>query len=333
MVFLPITPFSTCGLRDIIQDMGLGLLRQAFFLLAIGTAIAGPQISDFDGTWVLKFRGQSIFKLTLATVHGRLSGSLTRPRQLAIDQDGDVTNVGPDQESLPVRGAKLKGARLELIIDGDRFSMKKEDRDRASLVLPGMRPWYIERVADSTGVILATKLTEPQYPEEIRELRGQLNAMVKEEQDARLAFDQARAEAADTKNRPEVLRIFDRHGWVTYSLAGKDAAHNFWLLVQHQTPEIQRRLLPALEKAAKSGNASMSDYAYLYDRVQIGMGRLPLWGTQTKCENGKPVLAPVADPAGLDLRRQELFMQPIREYLRMDYLLKFCKASEVAPAK
>jgi hypothetical protein len=86
--------------------------------------------------------------------------------------------------------------------------------------------------------------------------------MVKEEQDARLAFNEARTEAADAKNRPEVLRIFDRYGCVTYSLAGKDAAHNFWLLVQHQGLEIQQRLLPSLEKAAKEGNASMSNYAY-----------------------------------------------------------------------
>jgi hypothetical protein len=144
-VFLPFTRFSTCGLRDIIQDMGLGLLRQAIFLLAIVTAIAGQQISDFDGTWVLKFRGQSIFKLTLATVHGRLSGSLTRPRQLAIDQDGDVTNIGPDQESLPVRGARLKGVRLELIIDGAHFSMTKEDQDRAR--------WYCRACAPGTSSV------------------------------------------------------------------------------------------------------------------------------------------------------------------------------------
>jgi hypothetical protein len=330
-VFLPLT--RLCRLRDIIQGMTPGLLRQSIFFLAVGMSIAGPQISDFDGAWVLKFNGQSIFKLTLATVRGRLSGSLTRPRQLAIDQDGDVTNVGPEQESLPVRGARLRGGRLELIIDGDHFSMTKEDQDRASLLLPGMRPWRLERASDSTGVILATKLTEPQYPEEIRELRTQLSAMLKEEQDARLAFDEARTEAADRKNRPEVLHIFDRYGWVTYSLAGKDAAHNFWLLVQHQTSDIQQRLLPALEEAAKSGDASMSDYAYLYDRVQIGIGRLQLWGTQTNCKNGKPVLAPVADPARLDVRRQELFMLPIREYLRMDYLVRFCKASEVTPAQ
>ena len=72
---------------------------------------------------------------------------------------------------------------------------------------------------------------------------------------------------------------------MTNSLAGRDAAHDFWLLVQHQTPDIQRRLLPALEIAAKSGNASMADYAYLYDRVQAGLGKPQRWGNTVKCEN------------------------------------------------
>jgi hypothetical protein len=107
-----------------------------------------------------------------------------------------------------------------------------------------------------------------------------------------------------------VLRIFDRYGWVAKSVAGQDASRNFWLLVQHQTPEIQQRLLPALEKAAKDGNASMSDYAYLFDRVQTGFGKSPTWGTHTKCENGNPVLYPVDDRAGLFMQRRDLFMLP-----------------------
>jgi hypothetical protein len=131
-------------------------------------------------------------------------------------------------------------------------------------------------------------------------------------------------DAVDAKDRDEVLRIFDRYGWVTNSLAGKDAAHNFWLLVQHQTPEIQQRLLPALEKAANRGDASMSDYAYLYDRVQMGLHKPQHWGTQARCEKGKPELYPVDDLAGLDARRKELFMPPVREYLQMDYLVKAC---------
>lgn len=46
----------------------------------------------------------------------------------------------------------------------------------------------------------------------------------------------------------------------------QNAEHNFWLLVQHQALDIKRRLLPALESAVKSGDAYMSEYAYLYDR-------------------------------------------------------------------
>ena len=171
---------------------------------------------------------------------------------------------------------------------------------------------------------LASSSPEPEYPREIRALRKQLRTMVKQDQQARLAFNPARMEESDAKNRREILRIFDRYGWVTNSLAGEDAAHNFWLLVQHQTPEIQQRFLPALEKAAKGNNASMSDYAYLYDRVQMGLNKPQRWGTQATCENGKPVLYSVDDPTGLDKRRAELFMPPIREYLQIDSLVKLC---------
>lgn len=303
----------------------------AILLLAIVRMCAAQQSSDFDGTWVLRLNGQNIFKLTLATERGLDTGSLTKPKKLTFDQDGDVTDIGPDQVTLPVQKSKLGSGQLELTIDGDRFVMTLGGHNRALLVLEDMRPWKLERVSDGSAVIIASSLPEPHYPEEIRALREQLRAMVKEEQDARLAFDEARIEAADAKNRPEVLRIFSKYGWVTNSLAGKDAAHDFWLLIQHQTPEIQRRLLPPLEKAAKTGNASMSDYAYLYDRVQVDLDKPQHWGTQTKCEDGKPVLSPVDDPAGLDARRKELFMRPIHEYLKSDYLTKDCARAGKQP--
>lgn len=79
-----------------------------------------------------------------------------------------------------------------------------------------------------------------------------------------------------------------------------------------------------MEKAAKAGDASMSDYAYLYDRVQVGLGKPQHWGTQTKCQNGKPALDPVDDPETLDARRSALLMPPIDEYLKLDMMIKFC---------
>lgn len=297
--------------------------RRALIVVAVSRMWAAPQNSAFDGTWVFRASGQNILKLTLASEGGVVSGSMLKPSKLQIDQDGDVTEIGPGQVTLPVQ-TQFKGGQLELTIDGDRFIMTLEGDSHATLSLEGMRPWRLERVAEGTEVRLASSLPEPKYGEDIAALRAQLHAMVSEEQEARLAFDESRTAAADAKNRAAVLRIFSKYGWVTDSLAGKGAAHDYWLLVQHQTPEIQRRLLPALEKAAKSGDASMSDYAYLYDRVQVGLGRPQHWGTQAQCSNGKPVLSPVDDPGGLDARRKELFLAPVQEYLRMDYMVRFC---------
>ncbi len=293
-------------------------------LLAVAGIAAAQPPSDFAGTWVLKSSGQTILKLTLTTEGGAIKGALTKPSRLTIDQDGSVTRISPDHETLPLQRANLNAGRLELTIDDDRFLMTLENHDHALLAMPGMRPWRLDRVPPGSTAVLATSLAQPSYSPEIRVLREQLNQMVKEDQDARFAFDNARMQAVDTKHRAEILRIFDRYGWIGNSLVGKDAAHNFWLLVQHQTPEIQQRFLPALEKAAKDGDASMSDYAYLYDRVQTGMGKPQRWGTQVKCENGKAVLYPVDDPAGLDARRKELFLQPVAEYLKADYLVKTC---------
>ena len=287
-------------------------------------ALCGAQIAGFQGTWVLHYHGLNVMKLTLEMKDGVATGALVRPEKFSVDQDGDVTELSGAPVTVTVQKVAAKADRLELTIDGDPFVMTLSGHDRATLVLEGMRPWKMDRVADGRAATLASSLPDPHYAADIRALREQLRAMVKEDQDARMAFDEARVEAADKKNRAEVLNIFEQRGWVTISLAGKDVAHDYWLLVQHQTPEIQRRLLPALEKAAKAGDASMSDYAYLYDRVQMGLGKPQHWGSQTKCVDGKPVLYAVDDPAGLDARRHELYLPPIEEYLKMDYLSKAC---------
>jgi hypothetical protein len=294
-------------------------------LWSISGICATRLASEFASTWVFNYHGKPIFMLVLSVEHGRLIGSVTKPKDLIIDSDGDVTATGPDQVTRSVQSAKLTKERLEFTIDGDGFVMTLKGSNQASLVTPGVRPMLLDRVADGKTVVLATSLPAPDYPEDIRALQEHLRDMVKEDQDARLAFDQARIEAVDAKNRSEVRAIFGRYGWVTNSLAGKEAGHNFWLLVQHQTTEIQRQLLPALEKAAKSRNASMSDYAYLYDRVEMGLDKPQRWGTQVVCKNGKPVLYRVEDPAGLDARRKELLMMPVREYLKLDYLVNSCE--------
>ena len=303
---------------------GAALLFHAVLMHALVGIGAAQQSPSYEGIWVLRLDGQNIFKLVLIAEAGHLKGTLTKPKKLTIDQDGEIKNIGPDQIKLSIQKSKLGPEHLELTIDDDDFVMTLADHDHALLMLEGMHPWKLERVSSSSVVILASSLPQRSYPEEIQGLREHLRAMVKEDQDARLVFDEARFEKVDAKNRPEVLHIFAKYGWITNSLAGKDAAHDFWLLVQHQTTEIQKRFLPELEKAAKRGDASMGDYAFLYDRVQVGQGKPQHWGTQTKCEGGRPILVRVDDSAGLDARRKELFMQPISQYLASEYINKMC---------
>jgi len=299
-------------------------MRGAVLLVAITALCAAQRLPDFAGTWVMKSEGQAIFKLTLSVERGLLTGSLTKPEGLTIDQDGVISGIKPKPVTMPVRKAALKSGRLSLRIDDGAFTMTLDGLGVATLEMAGLRPWKVERLATGESVTLATSVPERGYLPEVRALRERLKAMVKEDQDVRMAFDGSRMADDDEKNRPEVLRIFEQFGWPPSSLIGRDAGHDFWLLVQHQTPEIQRRLLPELEKAAKAGQASMSDYAYLYDRVQVGLGKPQHWGTQVKCANGKPVLDPVDDRAGLAQRRKELYMLPIADYLKADYLVKLC---------
>ena len=303
----------------------MGPFSQMVAIVAVAGLCTAGRLSDFEGTWVFHSGGQPVFKLTLTVEARHVTGSMTKPSELSIGQDGDVTRIGPDQFTQGIQKAEFANGRLELTIDDDRFVMTVQGGDRAMLQTAGMRPFQLERATGN--VVLATRLAEPEYPPDISALREQLHAMVKEDQDARLAFDHARMQAADRKSRSEVLRIFDRHGWITYSLAGKEASNNFWLLVQHQTPEIQRRMLSALKKAAKAGDASMSNYVYLYDRVQIGLGKPQRWGTQVTCENGRPVLSPVDDLTAVERRRKELYMMPIGDYLHTGYLVEFCAQS------
>lgn len=277
---------------------------------------------DFAGTWFFKSDGLAFFKLTITTNSGHIAGLLTKPRNLTIDQDGAVVRVGGVEATIPIQKAALKPDGLELTIDGDDFVVTREKDGALSMRMDGMRPWRLER--GPNDLRLATSLPEARYPPDIVALRTRLRAMVEEDQAARLAFEEKKANDVDASNRPELLRIFDRYGWVTNSLAGKDASRDFWLLVQHQPLDIQQRMLPALKAAAGKGDASMSNYVYLYDRIQMGRGKPQHWGTQVKCDGDKPVLYPVDDPAGLDGRRKELFMLPISDYLRTDYLVKLC---------
>lgn len=84
----------------------------------------------------------------------------------------------------------------------------------------------------------------------------------------------------DRANTRKLLAWVHKCGWPKKGIHGEAATGAAWMLAQHAEPAAQKALLPRLEKAVRTGDASASDFAYLTDRLAAEDGRLQLYGTQ-----------------------------------------------------
>ena len=128
----------------------------------------------------------------------------------------------------------------------------------------------------------------------------------------------SRMQAIDASNTKRMRAIIRKYGWPGPELVGQDGAEAAFLLVQHSDLTFQKKVLPLVEKAFKSGKLSGQNYALLIDRVLVGEGKPQIYGTQAKRIeewNGRePVLAPIEDEANVDKRRAEVGLFPLSEY-------------------
>ena len=295
--------------------------------IVVGVSVLGAcsgrerEESPFAGTWILKYQGRNLLSLTISVDRQRISGSFLRPAHFQYDQDGDFSAISAEHKQEPVVEPTIVTNRFEFVTgtgaDRDKFSMTLIGPDHARLVLVDapLPPMSLERARPGDRDIAVWP--EQHFNDDVVALRSILKRITDEDQEVRTRTSLSPTEVAavDRRHRPEIDRIHEQHGWLKASVAGKDASHMFWLLVQHQDAELQRRLLPEMERAVREREASRADYALLYDRVMVGEGKLQRWGSQTKCIDGKAVLDPVEDPASLDDRRRALFMQPVEQYL------------------
>lgn len=133
--------------------------------------------------------------------------------------------------------------------------------------------------------------------------------------------DVALVTAVDSLNTAWLKLVVAQRGWPAASRVGERGAHNAWLLAQHADRDraFQREVLALLETAVAQGEASGSDFAYLTDRVRIGMGELQVYGTQYNVVDGVPVTFQLEDPESVDARRASVGLQSLAEYFE-EYL-------------
>jgi hypothetical protein len=152
------------------------------------------------------------------------------------------------------------------------------------------------------------------------ELRDRLLRLVAEDQAVRKEpFDPAKMAAVDRRTGVAIEEIVKQYGVPPPSAVGTQAIKDLVVLVQHQSADLRRRVLPLLKERVDRGEADPGDYAMMFDRSQTDTGRSQRYGMNFVCTPGQQELAPapIEDADGLDRRRAEIGLLPMRLYAKL----------------
>lgn len=112
-----------------------------------------------------------------------------------------------------------------------------------------------------------------------------------------------------------LIEIVEQHGWPTSRTVGPAGTSAAFTLLQHADLGVQERMLPLVQEALERGEVPGYAVAMLVDRVRVRHGQPQLYGTQVGLKDGRMRVEPIADSASVDVRRAELGLPPLEEYL------------------
>ena len=123
--------------------------------------------------------------------------------------------------------------------------------------------------------------------------------------------------SVDADNLTWLKNVVAEVGWPGRSRVGEDGAHAAWLLAQHadRDPAFQRRCLDLITEAASSDEASLTELAYLTDRVLLAEGQPQEYGTQMEGREEGWTPRRLRDPENVDKRRAVVSLGPLSEYI------------------
>jgi hypothetical protein len=132
-----------------------------------------------------------------------------------------------------------------------------------------------------------------------------------------------------TSNKTRVEKMFNQYGFLGYEEIGKDGSNIFWLIVQHSDkyPDFQKKILVAMDKQVNKKNTNATNYAFLYDRVQVNAGLKQKFGTQVTYDVNRTGRAipkiGIMDSINVDLNRKKYLLEPLKEYLNQMTIMHF----------
>jgi hypothetical protein len=108
-------------------------------------------------------------------------------------------------------------------------------------------------------------------------------------------------------------------GWIDVERFGYAASNAAFSIAHHSSDlPLMMAALPGVEKDAFAGRTEREDYALLFDRVQLALGRKQRYGTQIGFDVANHALVlPLEDPARVDALRRSMDMMPLNDYVRI----------------
>ena len=127
-----------------------------------------------------------------------------------------------------------------------------------------------------------------------------------------------RMHEVDSVNLARLIWLMDTLGFPSWDRVCSYGAHAAWIIAQHAHPWFQYGYVKQMRRAVADTNADPSNLAYLEDRLRTGRGLPELYGTQftSSGENNRTVWqCPVADIKSVNLRRSQMLMPPLEDYI------------------
>lgn len=123
---------------------------------------------------------------------------------------------------------------------------------------------------------------------------------------------------SDSINLVNVTDMLDEYGWLGSDKVGGRGNMALFLVIQHAELPYQIKYLPMVREAVKAGNARGSSLALLEDRVALRQGNRQIYGSQIgrEQETDKHYVLPLDDPENVDIRRAEVGLPPLADYVK-----------------
>jgi len=111
----------------------------------------------------------------------------------------------------------------------------------------------------------------------------------------------------DKKNLKRFQELIPVGTWPGISQVGTKANLTAWLIIQHNSTNIQKKYLPALKNSAKAGDSRWSHVAGTIDRIMEEEEGVQLYGTQFGMDkDGNGFVKPIKDSENVDKRREKV---------------------------